>query len=262
MNNVVMLCGVEPRKVLQAVINKKVPMILSYFSRNKRHIAKVVISRLGANILEMDVLPRKDPQPINIHANQEVSISLKYGYGKFAFESKVIDLKASLDPESGGLIVVNVPMRLELVQRRSYFRVNVPESMKVGAKIWYGNAEAGAEKRNSAHYWEGNLVDLSAGGCQVALDSEQKQHFRAGQFVVIEFTPIPYEAPFVLDAQIRNVVSTANQCHICIGLQMIGLESNPDSRETLQRLCDVVEKYYQINQGNVKNLDMQNPVSQ
>ena len=69
MNNVVMLCGAEPRKVLQAVINKKVPVILSYFSRGKRHIAKVVISQLGANILEMEVLPRRDPQPINIHTN-------------------------------------------------------------------------------------------------------------------------------------------------------------------------------------------------
>lgn len=256
MNNVVMLCGAEPRKVLQAVIDKKVPVILSYFSRGKRHIAKVVISRLGANILEMDVLPREDPQPINIHSNQEISISLKYGYGKFAFESKVIDLKASLEPESGGVIVVNVPTRLELVQRRSYFRVNVPESMKVGTKIWYGRSEGGSEKRSSGNYREGSLVDLSAGGCQVALDCDQKQHFRAGQFVTMEFTPMPYESSFVLEAQIRKVLLTADRGHVCIGLQIIGLESSVEGRESLQRLCDVVENYYQINQGSVKNLEM------
>ena len=169
-------------------------------------------------------------------------------------------MKASLEPASGGVIVVNIPMRLELVQRRSYFRVNIPESMKVSTKIWYGNIESGAEKRTSEHYWEGSLLDLSAGGCQVVLDCEQKQHFHAGQFVVIEFTPLPYESPFVFDTQIRNVLLTADRSHVCIGLQIIGLESNSDGRETLQRLCDVVEKYYQINQSNAKHLDMHGSV--
>ncbi len=257
MNNVVMLCGAEPRKVLHAVIGKKVPVILSYLSRSKQHIAKVVMTKLGANILEMEVLPRKEPQPINIHINQDVSISLKYGYGKFVFESKIIDLKPSLNPESGGIIVINVPVRIELVQRRSYFRVNVPKSMKVCARIWYGCLQGNGSNSKPEHHWEGALVDISAGGAQIAIDANQKQNFRAGQFVVMQFTPMPYETAFTLNTQIRKVLLTADKGHVCVGLQIIGLETSSQGRQTLQRLCDIVEQYYQLNQASIKQQDMQ-----
>jgi c-di-GMP-binding flagellar brake protein YcgR len=255
MNNVVMLCGAEPRKVLQAVINKKVPVILSYSSRGKRHIAKVLMTKLGANILEVEIVPREDPQPINIYPDQEVSIALKYGYGKFVFDSTVMDLKPSPNPQGNGILVITVPNRLELVQRRSYFRVTIPQSLQIGAKMWYGRAKDEDGNIKPEHCCQGTLIDLSAGGAQIAFNVSLSHNFRTGQLTVLEFTPMPYESPLMLDAQIRKAILTADKKHVCVGVQIVGLETSPEGRQTLQRLCNVVEQYYQMNRCGVKQQD-------
>ena len=55
MNEVVMLRGAEPREILQTVIEKKTPAIMSYLSRGKWHVAKVLLTGLGANRFDVEV---------------------------------------------------------------------------------------------------------------------------------------------------------------------------------------------------------------
>jgi len=67
---------------------------------------------------------------------------------------------------------------------------------------------------------------------------------------------MPYEKPLILDAQIRNILPTADGKNICLGLQIVGLEASPEGRGVLQRLCNVVERYFQINQSGAKQQEM------
>ena len=285
-NDVTMFLEAEPRRILQAVIEKKVPAIMSYLSRGKWYVAKILLTDLGANMLIVQVPPRKEPRPINIQAEQPVGISLKYGYGKFIFETTVLGFGPSpnmghepysasqnQDPTtSGGRIVLAVPERIELVQRRSYFRVDVPSSLKVNVSLWhrcYSDTATCAETSNPREnacgkstatperYWQGRLTDISAGGAQIVVDNEQKPDFRKNQFVGLRFTPMPYETPLILNAQIRNILPTADGKSICIGLQLVGLEASTEGRSLLHRLCNVVEQYYRMNQPGVKQHDMQ-----
>jgi len=269
MNELVMLRGNEPREILQTVIEKQVPAIMSYLSKRKWHVAKVVLTNLGASQLNARILPRKNPRPINIQVNQPVGISLKYGYGKFIFETKVVALEPSLDETSGGTMVLAVPDRIEIVQRRSYFRVDVPRSLKVKVLLWHRGQQNGfpsgqeaqdaAHENNQlppAHYWQGKLIDISAGGTQVAVDVEQKPDFKEGQFIGLRFTPMPYEMPLMFNAQIRNILPTANGKCICLGLQIVGLEASAEGRQVLSRLVGIVEQYYQIDQSSAKQQDM------
>ena len=89
MNEVMMLRSAEPRKILEAVIEKRTPAIMSYLSRGKWHVAKLILTGLGANRLNTEISPRKEPQPINVQVGQSVGISIKYGYGKFIFETPI-----------------------------------------------------------------------------------------------------------------------------------------------------------------------------
>jgi hypothetical protein len=268
MKEVAMLGAAEPREILQAVIGKKVPAIMSYLSRGKWHVAKVLLTDLGACRLNAEVLPTKRPHPINIRPDQPVGISVKYGYGKFIFESKVVALEPSSDGTSGGTIALEAPDRIEIVQRRSYFRVEVPESLKVNVLLWHRGQQNmdsksdeeqlgtdGGDQVPAGHYWQGRLIDISAGGAQIALSSADGQDFRNGQFIGIRFTPMPYETPLMFSAQIRNILPTADGKSSCLGVQTVGLEASPEGREVLQRLCGVVERYYQINQSSVKQQD-------
>ncbi len=268
MNEVAMLEGAEPRTILQKMVDKQVVGIMSYLSRGKWHVAKIQLAELGACKVAAQLLAAKKPHPINIKPDQPVGISLKYGYGKFIFETKVMALEPSPDATSGGTIVLSLPDRIEIVQRRAFFRVDVPESLKVESLIWHrkqqdgesaglsGSAESPGEADVSGgRYCRGRLVDISAGGTQIAVDAVQGQDFKVGQFLGVRFTPMPYERPLMFNVQVRNVLPTADGTNLCLGLQIVGLEASLEGREVLSRLVGVVEQYYQLSRGSAKQQD-------
>jgi hypothetical protein len=277
MNEIMMLRGAEPREILETAIEEKVPAIMSYLSKNKWHVTKVLLTDLGANRLNIEIWPKEKPHPINIHANQPVGIAIKYGYGKFVFDTTVTGLEPSPSPNrqgQSGTIVLAVPDRIEIVQRRNYFRVDVPKSLKVNVLLWHrglkrapeailcdrdkqrDNSDETNNDKKRQDYYKGKLVDISAGGAQIAVDTEQKPDLRKGQFIGLMFTPMPYEKPLILDAQIRNILPTADDKNICLGIQIVGLEASPEGRQVLQRLCNVVEHYFQIKQSGAKQQEM------
>ena len=256
-NDVAMLCGAEPREVLQIISNNKIPAILSYSSKGKWHVAKVRLTELGANKFNVEIVPAKRPYPINVKPNQSVGLSIKYGYGKLILETKVLTLEPSPNPNGRGIVVLAMPDKIDLVPRRNYFRVEVPRALKVNAQLWHRCCEADSNQTPPENSWQGKLVDISASGAQVAIDAEQKPDLRKGQFIGLRFAPLPYEDPLTFNAVIRNILPTADNKRFCIGLQMVGLESSPKGRQKLHQLCKVVEQYYQINQSNAKLQDFQ-----
>lgn len=290
-NKVMVLRGDEPEKILQTAIDKKVPAIMSYLSKGKWHVAKVLLTDLVVNRISIEsAAPKKKQYALNIQANQPVGISFKYEYGKFVFDTTVAAFEPSsaLDANQGwgGTMVLAVPDRIEVVQRRSYYRINVPESLKVKVVLWHRNGSHQAKKQiqdvaeNVHNYCQGRLIDISAGGAQVVVPYPDEQgypesirresngnmsrtfcagelDFKKGQFVGMRFTPMPYETPLVMSAQIRNILPTADGKSASLGLQIVGLEASPEGREVLTRLIGIVEQYYQINQSGARQQDIQ-----
>ena len=54
MNEVITPAGVDARRVLQAAIDENVPAIMSYLSRNKWHVAKVLLTDLAEDQLKVE----------------------------------------------------------------------------------------------------------------------------------------------------------------------------------------------------------------
>ena len=290
MNEMVTLREDQSEKVLQTVIDEKTPAIMSYSSRGKWHVAKVLLLGISEGRLKIESLRSKQKQhPINIQVDQPVGISFKHKFGKFVFDTTVINLEPSLGygdcGSCGGTIVLTVPEQIKVVERRSYYRVEIPESLKVKVLMWHRSAKYDSQydihsKQNLVRECcQGRLVDISAGGMQIiaaykneALNGEQSEkesghdeggisdvrnmNFKKGQFIGLRFTPMPYETPLTLSAQIRNVLPTEDGQGISIGLQIVGLEASPEGHEILMRLIGVVGKYYQINQSDVKQLEL------
>jgi hypothetical protein len=268
MDKMVMLGGDETDEILRKVIEKKVPAIMSYLSKDKWHVAKVILTDILGNRMTIESMHSDERQhPINIRIGQPVGISFKYTYGKFVFDTTVVALEPSTtDSTRGGTMVIDCPTRIGVVERRSYFRVNVPESLKVNVVLWHRSQKH--EAREQLHnYYQAKLIDISAGGAQLllpmqddndALDYPQtsKPNFKKGQFIGLRFTPLPYETPLMLNAQIRNILPTADKQNLCLGLQIVGLEASPEGRQVLSRVAAVVERYYQISQTGVKQQDL------
>ncbi len=265
MSEIVMLRGAESQTVLGTVAQSQSPAIMSYLSKDKWHVAKVVMKQLVGNRLYIEGFRTiGKPHPINIRIDQPVGMNFKHAYGKFVFDTVVVNLEPSSDPESGGTIVLAAPERIGVVQRRSYFRVNVPPSLKVNVVLWHRTGKRAAAEKTHIYY-EGRLMDISAGGAQVIVPLRRgasgispspegngvpagETDFRKGQFMGVRFTPMPYETPLMFNAQIRNVLPTADHAGLCIGLQIVGLEASEEGREVLGRLAKVVEHYHRVNQ--------------
>ena len=292
MNEMVTLREEQAEKILQTVINEKTPAIMSYSSRGKWHVAKVLLINIDGDQLYIQSTHSAQKQhPINIQIDQPVGISFKHEYGKFVFDTIVMGLEPSTGTNSnrGGIIVLKTPEKIEVVQRRSYFRVEVPETLKVKVLLWHRSAKREAKDQTHTraeqtnNCFQGRLIDISAGGAQIEVpyqndvnstasgddkpDNEQcensndnKINFKKGQFIGLRFTPMPYETPLTLSAQIRNVLPTADGQGVSIGLQIVGLEASPEGHKVLTRLIYVVGRYYQINQSGAKQLDKQ-PIS-
>jgi c-di-GMP-binding flagellar brake protein YcgR len=294
MNEMVTLRENQAAKILQTVIDEKVPAIMSYSSKGKWHVAKVLLADIVGNQLSIvSTHSTKKQHPINIQVGQPVGISFKHEYGKFVFDTTVIGLEQTSSPQAnqgcGGIIVLKAPEKVEVIQRRSYFRVEVPESLKVKVLLWHRSTKREAkdqihtrsEQMNNC--FQGRLIDISAGGAQIevpyrnedncctseefqsetdecGISNTNKPNFKKGQFIGLRFTPVPYETPLTLSAQIRNILPTADNQGISLGLQIVGLEASPEGHQVLTRLIYVVGRYYQMNQSSVKQLDKQ-PVS-
>jgi len=271
MSEIVILQGEESRTVLASVVEQQSPAIMSYLSKDKWHVAKVILKALQDDKLYIEGCHATGkPHPINIQINQPVGLNFKHAYGKFVFDTVVVGLEPSLDPNAGGRIALTAPQRIGVVQRRSYFRVNVPDSLKVNVVIWHrsGSRQATEPMHN---YYEGRLMDISAGGAQIIVPARNGKvegapgsgvfDFHKGQFIGMRFTPLPFETPLVFNAQIRNILPTADHSALCLGLQIVGLEASEEGRHILARIAGVVERYYEINQASGKPQDDQMAVS-
>jgi hypothetical protein len=259
MSEIVMLQGHESQAVLQTVVESQSPAIMSYLSKDKWHVAKVTLKQLADNRLYVEGCHASGKlHPINIRIDQPVGLNFKHAYGKFVFDTTVVALEPSSDPASGGTIVLAVPERIGVVQRRSYFRVNVPRSLKVNVVLWHRTGRR-APNDQAHSYFEGRLMDISAGGAQVTVPLKRglpgetgaasESDFHRGQFIGLRFTPMPYETPLMFNAQIRNILSTADHTGLCLGLQIVGLEASDEGRQVLSRLAAVVDRYHQMNQA-------------
>jgi hypothetical protein len=270
MSDIVMLQGPESQTVLEMVVRSQSPAIMSYLSKDKWHVAKVVLKDLRANRLYIENCHTSGkPHPINVRMDQPVGMNFKHAYGKFVFDTIVVSLEPSSNPQAGGTIVLAAPQRIGVVQRRSYFRVNVPQSLRVNAVLWHRTGHRGPEERGHIYY-EGRLMDISAGGAQVVVPRKDtkaciptpsgegggpagESDFRKGQFLGVRFTPMPYETPLMFNVQIRSVLPTVDHTSLCLGLQIVGLEASEEGRQVLSRLTKVVECYHQINQSQGRN---------
>jgi len=247
------LYGDKPGRILQAVVENRIPIVMSYLANQRWRVVRVLPVGLEDNRFVVKISPQKKAHPVNVQTGQSVGISFRYGYGngydKFIFGATVAGFESSTS-QGVDAIVLAVPEQIELVQRRSYLRVEVPKSLdvKVQLRHRYYTSGRGLATAEVHQNWRGTLVDISAGGMQIAIDAAQTSDFKKGQSLGLRFTPMPYETPLMFSAQVRNILPTADDRSVCLGLQMVGLEASPEGRLILQRLCCIVDQYYQMNQ--------------
>jgi anti-anti-sigma regulatory factor len=162
-----------------------------------------------------------------------------YGFDRvldIAAASEVV-LQPSDEQVSSGTLELHSSDGSRPSQRRNYVRLSVPAPLEIDVLLWHGGRKDDYHKVLPGHHWHGRLVDISEGGAQVAFDAAQETSLGKGRLIGLELTLKPEEALLSFDAQIREILPTADGKNVCLGLQFIGLEANPEGRQGLRRLC-------------------------
>lgn len=129
-------------------------------------------------------------------------------------------------------------------ERRNYVRMRVCETAKLEVLLWHKSSLSDDQYVPIESSFRGRLLDISLSGTQIGLDVTEKHDFKKKQTVGLEFKP--YQTPFLLDAQIREVLPTVNGRGTSLSAEFIGLKKNAEGRQSLKRFCESMERYWQV----------------
>jgi hypothetical protein len=230
----------EIRDFLSQACQEQSPVIASYLCDGKWHLLELKVCEFSDDFVAFYAqTPCETLKP-----EQPLGVCVHLGYFKYLFDTSVhaIETEGPLHR-----ILLDLPGVVERIERRLYHRQPVPDTMKVKVLFWHRGYLDESNERPKELYWEGRLLNLSAGGAQFEIDSRQKDYFKVGQLLGVQFTPMSYQKPFLLDSHVRYLKDQSENGHFRIGVEFLGLEASPEGREILARILEVIGHYEVMN---------------
>lgn len=174
---------------------------------------------------------------------QPIGIYIHLGHFKYLFDSSVQNVE-----QQGMLwhISLDFPEKVERIERRAYHRQAIPNNTKVKVLFWHRGYLDESDIIPAENYWQGTLLNLSAGGARFEIDIEQKEHFKVGQILGIQFTPMSYQKPLLLESHVKYAEDQSDHQHFRIGVEFLGLEASPEGRQILDRILEVINFYKEM----------------
>jgi hypothetical protein len=239
----IQLSGIDCREALKNAAEDRISGVMSHLFRGTWRMTDVTVTSLAGGTLHVEPSGERNNGALDIRIDQPVGMSLVMGSNKYIFESEVAGFEPSVNKGRPGTIILTVPDRIEKMQRRSDIRVKSPEPLKVKVLFWHRGYADDSTTGPTENYWQGNLIDISAMGLRISIDLEQENNFQVGQFIDIQFTPMPYDKPLHLEGHVKHMSKSECDGKLCLGIQAIGLEATRQGRAKLQRMNDIVAAY-------------------
>ncbi len=234
--------AVRDETILEAV-QKQTPAVITMPLTNRWVTMKTRISKAdqAAGVIALSKPLPEDGQPAAALApGQCVSLTFRRGHRKCMTSCTVVSV---FDDQPEQAVVLRWPTELLAVQRRAYFRAEVPAGMVVPARVWRG----GRTKRRmvAIGQWPsvvGQLTDCSAGGLRLEVEAADNPQIEIGEPMAVEFSPLKEVGQICLDANFRYCLALPSG-KIALGLQFVGLESSAAGRQMLLVLGQVSAEY-------------------
>jgi c-di-GMP-binding flagellar brake protein YcgR len=230
----------------QAVSSHKVG-IMTYPNGGKWQVVRVGIIKCNEQFVVAEILSGDPVLTNQLRINQPVGMSFQMDFVKYIFESEICGAENPISGTEKGKILLELPDKIQKIHRRAYQRQPVPQELNVKVLFWHRGYLDRAYAIPVDHYWQGQLLDLSAGGIRVGIGIDKKDCFTIGQIVGLQFTPMCYQKPILAEGHLRYITEDADNRTLSLGIEFLGLEVSVEGRTTLQRLLDIVEEYQKIN---------------
>ena len=230
-------------EVLAAVRSDGIECTMSYLAKGRWNVVNVRICGISRLTLQLELVNGLDSEEMAIDIDQPVGLVFYHELSKYMFETSVMGFESGINEGQNGWLIVRFPDSCEHMHRRVYERVAVPESLKVEVLFWhrgYTDGQCGVPLDN---YWQGSLFDLSAGGLMLTVGDKFNADYRDGQLVGLQFTPLPYEKPLLVEGQIKHIAAGDEDGEMHLGVEFVGLEACAEGRDKLGRIAETLEVY-------------------
>lgn len=155
-----------------------------------------------------------------------------------------IALSPPMEPGGEGTLVLAVGRGGGHMERRKCVRLHTADSRRIEVHIRWQETGCGPSDGNQSS-WLGLLVDISAAGAQVAIETDDKSLLEQGSIIELRFVDGDMAENPILQARVSEVRPVADGNGICLGLEFNGLEADPVARRALRQLCDSQTRYYE-----------------
>jgi hypothetical protein len=207
---------------------------------------EVVLSEFGESGVVIQTLAGSNVHLEKLQVRQPIGISFFFNQEKYIFDSIIIGFESSVTTR-GGRILLELPEVMEKMPRRVHDRQPVPPHLSVHVLFWHRGYADNTTNVPVENYWQGQLINLSASGAQVSVTLAMADCFGPNQLVGIQFTPMFYQKPILVEAQVIHLRRADAEGKLYLGLEFLGLEVSIDGRTVLHRLSDIVEEYAKSN---------------
>lgn len=229
----------EIKTFLSEALRKQTPVIASVMVDGKWRLLEFKVCNYTDEVINFDSQDLCE----HLKIDQPVGICFHLGHFKYLLDSTVLAIK----PQGWHWkIAIAFPDKVERVERRAYHRQPVPLNATVKVLFWHRGYPDEPHSTPDESYWQGRLLNLSAGGAQLEIEIEQKDHFSVGQFLGLQFTPMSYQQPLQLESHVKYLKEVSDHSHFRIGVEFLGLEASPEGREILSRILEVISDYEQM----------------
>lgn len=241
------LKGKEIEKTLELVVARRAAAVMTHIAAGKWKTTNVTFTAGSSEAIHISIDNKKPQGPINMQVDQPVGISFEHESERYIFETMVVGFGPAVNQDQTGEILLVIPEKMEKMGRRAYLRQDVPGTLNVKVLFWHRGYNDDSTEVPRENYWQGRLINLSAGGVQLAISLDQTPHFKVDQIVGLQFTPMPYEKPITLEGQVKHLEKTEDGRELVLGVHALGLEANAQGRVILHRIIDVVNRYQLLN---------------
>jgi len=185
-----------------------------------------------------------------IKAEETLGLSFKLGYYKHTLTTKAVGVHKVDDVLDGGHRVLQAcwPREMYRLQRRAYRRVDVPAGRVVEASLWPGGRQdEPPDVAPDRPVWEGRVINISAGGAQILIESHQIPNLDVGDMVGVKLTFAGETKSIYSDTEFRQQVDTGGRT--LMSFKFVGLDGDSQGREVLDFVATKVAEYRQGRSG-------------
>jgi hypothetical protein len=238
-------------EALAAASERHVPVTIT--TRTDNHwlnLQSHALAVRAGNLLAEMPPSEADLPPFEFVPGIGLGLSFKLKHHKHIFTA-TLSGHADYALDEGGAIKVLafcLPTRMQRLQRRVYYRADVPPNRIVRASFWLGGREA--EPRGTSAtlpVWSGKVTNLSAGGFQLVATLEAAGLLEVGDSVGVRLAFGAAGEAVYADAQFRHALVEGD--HSVMGFQFVGLGQTNEGKEALRLVSQRVSQFQQAAQA-------------